>query len=170
MAYCVVRTDLLAGIKNQAFLEHGRYQDSDGNYQEIQNGSIVAVGALEDGERESHIYTDVASDTTLTKVVLVANPELTYLYGYEHDALSDYTNVAGKCIRGYYLHGQSFSVTAEGFESVETAAVGDYVYVAEGAHIMTLSATEPDSGLVIGKLAEIEETKSTTFYCVEIAK
>ena len=48
MAHTVVRTDMLAGTVNPAFLENGRYKKSDA-YEKIDNGSIVMVGALEDG-------------------------------------------------------------------------------------------------------------------------
>ena len=78
MAYCVVRTDLMSGTVNPAYLENGRYYNARGAFEAIQNGSIVHVGALETDQRESHKYLDVTADPKIDDLVLIADEELIY--------------------------------------------------------------------------------------------
>ncbi len=168
MANCVVRTDLMSGITDASCLEHGRFYGSDGKFAEIQNGSIVQVGALEENERESHKYTDVADGATLTDVVLIAEPEMGKTYR-NHVDLTEYINEAGKCIRGYRLHAfDEFSVTADGFKDATAAKVGAFVSVAKNEHILTVGASKPSSGLYIGKIEHVETRGTLTFYNIAV--
>lgn len=169
MAYCVVRTDLLAGTRNPAFLEHGRYHAASGDTAEIQNGSIVFVDALEDGERESHKYKDVPENAKIKDLVLIAAPEVIYDES-NHKTLRDFTNAAGSIVRGYYLLPQTeFSVTAEGISGT-APTVGQTLIVAKDTHIMKVGAAS--DGTVIGKCTEIE-TKfqygaNVTYYTIKV--
>ena len=163
MAYTVVRTDMMAGTTNPAFLENGRYV-KDGAYADIENGSIVSVGALENGERESHVYSDVAAGTDLSKLVLIAAPEV-IIDTYPHKGIADFINEAGTCIRGYYLLNGEFSLTAEGFDGA-VPKVGDSVGVAANTHKLKVDATDT----VIGTVTHIEVKKYMTFYTVKVEK
>lgn len=169
MANCVVRTDLLAGTRNPAFLEHGRYYNASSAQAEIQNGSIVYVGALEDGERESHKYTDVPEDATIKDLVLIAAPEVIYDES-NHKTLRDFINEAGKIIRGYYLLPQTeFSVSAEGIDGT-APTVGQTLVVAKDSHILKVGAAS--AGTVIGTCTAIE-TKfqygaTMTYYTIKV--
>ena len=163
MAYTVVRTDMMAGTTNPAFLENGRYV-KDGAYADIENGSIVSVGALENGERESHVYSDVAAGTDLSKLVLIAAPEV-IIDTYPHKGIADFINEAGTCIRGYYLLNGEFSLTAEGFDGA-VPKVGDSVGVAANTHKLKVDATDT----VIGTVTHIEVKKYMIFYTVKVEK
>lgn len=164
MAYTVVRTDMMAGTTNPAFLENGRYVKNSA-YADIENGSIVSVGALENGERESHVYSDVAAGTDLSKLVLIAAPEV-IIDTYPHKGIADFINKAGTCIRGYYLlpNGE-FSVTAEGFDGA-VPQVGSSVGIAANTHKLKVDATDT----VIGTVTHIEVKKYMTFYTVKVRK
>lgn len=163
MAYTVVRTDMMAGTINPAFLENGRYVKNSA-YADIENGSIVSVGALENGERESHVYSDVAAGTDLSKLVLIAAPEV-IIDTYPHKGIADFINEAGTCIRGYYLLNGEFSLTAEGFDGA-VPKVGDSVGVAANTHKLKVDATDT----VIGTVTHIEVKKYMTFYTVKVKK
>ena len=163
MAYTVVRTDMMAGTINPAFLENGRYVKNSA-YADIENGSIVSVGALENGERESHVYSDVAAGTDLSKLVLIAAPEV-IIDTYPHKGIADFINEAGTCIRGYYLLNGEFSLTAEGFDGA-VPKVGDSVGVAANTHKLKVDATDT----VIGTVTHIEVKKYMTFYTVKVRK
>lgn len=170
MAYCVVRTDAMSGTTDATCLEHGRFYNAEGVQSEIQNGSIVQVGALETGERESHKYTDVTANATINDVVLIAAPELIY-DTYRHKGVQDFINGAGDIIRGYHLHQwDEFAVTAPGFDptTLSNAKVGAYVSVAAGKHILSASAAKPQSGLVIGTIEDIEIKNYMTFYTIRV--
>lgn len=164
MAYTVVRTDMMAGTINPAFLENGRYVKNSA-YADIENGSIVSVGALENGERESHVYSDVAAGTDLSKLVLIAAPEV-IIDTYPHKGIADFINKAGTCIRGYYLlPNDEFSVTAEGFDGA-VPQVGASVGIAANTHKLKVDATDT----VIGTVTHIEVKKYMTFYTVKVRK
>ena len=170
MAYCVVRTDLMSGTTDPSCLEHGRFYNAHDAQEAIQNGSIVQVGDLEAGERESHKYTDVAAGAVLNDVVLIAEPELITDTSH-HKGIADYISPAGKIIRGYRLHQfDEFSVSAEGFTSAtrQAAQVGAYVSVAEGTHMLAASARKPDTGLYIGKIIDVEVKNFVTYYCIAV--
>ncbi len=163
MAHTVVRTDMLAGTVNQAFLENGRYK-KDGNYAAIDNGSIVMVGDLEDGERESHVYSDVAAGTNLNKLVLIAAPEIIKDTCVRKD-IRDFEVAAGAVARGYYLtHGSKFSVTADGIDGspVKGVAVG----IADGTHKLKVAAEDTK----IGVIADVEVKKFMTFYTIKVTE
>lgn len=163
MAHTVVRTDILAGTVNQAFLENGRYK-KDGNYAAIDNGSIVTVGALEDGERESHVYSDVAKGTNLNKLVLIAAPEV-IKDNYLHKDIRDFEVAAGVVARGYRLTpGCEFSLTADGIDG--SPAKGANVGVAANTHKLKVSAEDTK----IGTITDVEVKKFMTFYTIKVTE
>ncbi len=170
MANCVVRTDLLAGTRNPAFLEHGRYYNASDAQAEIQNGSIVYVDALETEERESHKYKDVPENATIKDLVLIAAPEVIYDES-NHKTLRDFINEAGKIIRGYYLlPNTEFSVSAEGITGT-APTVGQKLVVAKDTHIMKVG-TAGSGVTVIGECTAIE-TKfqygaTMTYYTIKV--
>ena len=171
MAYCVVRTDLMSGTVNPAYLENGRYYNAGGTFEAIQNGSIVHVGALETDQRESHKYLDVTADSKIDDLVLIADEELIYSES-DRKNLRDYINEAGKCIRGYYMRpNNEFSVTADGISGV-APTVGQKLVVAKNSHILKVGTSS--DGVVIGTCTAIE-TKfqfgtTVTYYTIKVGK
>ena len=97
--HAIVRTDLMHGTDNRADLVSIKYMGADGNTPTaIDNGNILKAGALMDGEREVLIGSNVATDTALSDIVLVASPEV--MYDERKGNLEDYENAAGKVCRG----------------------------------------------------------------------
>lgn len=170
MAYCVVRTDLMSGTVDPSCLEHGRFYNATSELEEIQNGSICQVGDLEDGERESHKYTNVTEGATLADVVLISEPELC-VDDCHYKQLSNYISPAGKIIRGYRLHPyDEFSVTEEAFtlDTKAAAKVGAYVSVPADTHQLAATAEKPVSNLYIGKIIAVEVKNFMTYYCIAV--
>lgn len=164
MAYAMVRTDSLSGITDASLLTHGRYVNASGAYAEIENGSIVLVGALETGERESRQYKDITSSTGINAVALIANPEL-MKHNCEKKSLSDYVNAAGQCIRGYMFHKNDvFSVSAQAFDGT-VPTKSQKVSVAANAHKMKAGTT---GALTIGECIDIEIKKGVTWYVIKV--
>lgn len=165
MAYTVVRTDAMSGTMLHTALENGRYYDTDGAFAEIENGSIVQVGALETGERESHVYTDVKAEAVLSDLVVLAAPEI-FIDETPHKGISDFINQAGECIRGYrLLPNDEFSVSAEGFDGT-VPEVGGAIGVATGTHKLSTTATD----VPIGVCTSIETHNYYPLYTIKIGK
>lgn len=162
MAYAVVRTDSMSGVTDATLLAHGRYKDNDA-YAEIENGSIVVVGDLEDGEREVRQFSDVTASTKIDEVALVAAPEL-IKDTCTHKDLSDWINPAGVATRGYRFHSHDvFSVSAEAFDGA-VPTVGQTVAVKADSHKMVAGT----GALTIGKCIEIETLRYVTMYAIEV--
>ena len=167
--YAVVRTDNMAGTDVRSMLVSVRYYDRD-NPAAIENGHVVWLDNLEEGEREVHACSDVNSDTPINEVVLIASPEVTYDERYID--LDDYINEAGKICRAYRLHsGDFFSVTKEALSGVETPAVGDVVELADGTMLNVVSAHDgaTEGATVVGAIHAIETAGRYTFYVIRVA-
>ena len=125
MAYTVVRTDKLIGQTSAPYLASARYQVSNVDTA-IENGSIVELKGLMEGQRELYIANKPTAGATLGKLALVATPEICYEANKRR--LSDFINAAGSNIRCYILHsGDIFSVSKAGVDG--TAAVGSKLAV-----------------------------------------
>lgn len=163
--YGVVRTDRMFGTDNRNGLVSVRYMGADGDTAtEIENGSVVKLGDLEEKNREVYVATDVAADTAIRDVVLVAAPEVPYDERIKN--LDEYINDANKIVRGYRLHsGDIFSVTKEALTGAEKPAVGNVVELAAGTK---LSVAESATGTAVGKIKQIEIAGRYTYYVIEI--
>jgi hypothetical protein len=116
----VVRTDRMAGTSVPSLLVSARYQVSNVDTA-IENGSIVELKGLMEGQRELYIANKPTAGATLGKLALVAAPEICYEANKRR--LSDFTNEAGSNIRCYILHsGDIFSVSKAGVDG--SIAVG----------------------------------------------
>ena len=67
--HCVVRTDKMFGTYNVAGLANVKISE------ELDNGSIVVIGALAEGEREAYVAEMPATDSALATLGLIAAPE-----------------------------------------------------------------------------------------------
>ena len=126
----------------------------------IENGNVVALGALVSGEKE--IYTATAPIANTQKVYLVATPELIYDQSVYHN-IDEFINEAGVPIRVLELGG-IFSVTAEAFVSVPT--VGQYIVPTANGTKMTAVNTVTTE-YVIGKCVEIFSDQRYTYYAIK---
>lgn len=168
MGYCVVRTDKLMGTDVRSMLESVMYLGSDGATKTaIENGNVLKVGALLDGEREIKVGSVPAASDALDSIVLVATPEL--MYDERKHNLDEFRNEAGKVCRGYHLHsGDIFSVTKEGLDGVEQPAIGNVVELKAGTKL-NVAASATSGSTVIGKILAIDVVGRYTYYVIQVA-
>lgn len=165
--YAVVRTDNMYGTDVRAGLVSLKYMGASGDTPtDIQNGSVVLLDGLMDGEREIYKAKDVTGSEALKDVVLVDSPEV--MYDERLRNLEDFVNVAGRAARGYHFHdGDTFSVTEEALGG--TRAKGDIVELAAGTKLN--SASTATSGMTtVGKIIAIEMTGPRTYYVVKVGE
>lgn len=168
MAKGVVRTDNMAGTDVRAQLVSVKYGSVSGTFTgaAIENGNVVELSGLLDGEREIYLGITPSVDSALRDIVLIATPEV--MYDSSKNNLEDFINPAGETSRGYRLHsGATFSVTKPALAGAETPAVGDIVELAAGTKLNVVStATGGSTG--VGKIIAIEDTGRHKFYVIEI--
>ncbi len=163
MAYAVVRTDLLAGTDVRADLVSFKYFDGEDNGAEIENGNVVKLDGLMEGERELYKAVDPTADTGINDIVLVAGVEMDYDERIRN--LDQFINKAGAPVRGYrFRSGNIFSVTAEAFNGDTAPAVGDPVKVGAGTKLF-LSG----DGTEIGTVIEVATAGRYTYYAIKVA-
>lgn len=170
LGYSVVRTDNMAGTDVREALVSIEYLGADGETPTaIENGNVLKVGALKEGEREIYVGSDVAVDDALSDVVLVATPEL--VYDERLRDLDDFINVVGKPCRGYRLHkGGVFSVTKGALVGAEEPAVGDVVEFAAGTKLNVVAATTgaTSGSTVVGTIIAVDVVGRYTYYAIRI--
>lgn len=165
MAYGIVRTDNMYGTDVRAALVSIKYMGEDGaTPTAIENGSVLKVGALMEGEREIYVGGVVAANDKVTDVVLVASPEV--MYDERKNNLDDYINVAGKACRGYHIHsGDIFSVTKDVLAGAAAPAVGNIVELAAGTKLNVVA--EATGATVVGTIIAIETAGRYTYYVIK---
>ena len=163
MAYCVIRTDGMSGTKQPADLRSLRFYGADGNPAEVENGTIVKLQGLEDGQREVYKAIAATASDDLNDCVVVACVEVPYDERLKN--LDQYINEAGKAVRGYILRSRNqFSITKEGF-------VGGTVPSAKGAKVGVGAGGKLDaSGTSFGECSDIETAGRYTYYTITIGK
>ena len=165
MAYAVVRTDKMFGTDVRSGLVSIQYLGADGKTPTaIENGNVLKIGALKEGEREIHVGAAVAAGTPITEVALIATPELMYEAGKHR--LDDYINEAGTICRGYHLHtGDIFSVTKGALAGKAEPAVGDVVELAAGTKL-NVAASATSGSTAVGKIIEIDNNGAYTYFVI----
>ncbi len=163
MAYCVIRTDGMSGTKQPADLRSLRFYGADGNPAEVENGTIVKLQGLEDGQREVYKAIAATASDDLNDCVVVVGVEVPYDERLKN--LDQYINEAGKAVRGYILRSRNqFSITKEGF-------VGGTVPSAKGAKVGVGAGGKLDaSGTSFGECSDIETAGRYTYYTITIGK
>lgn len=164
--YAVVRTDLMYATDVRSGLVSTKYMGADGaTATEIENGSVLKVKTLMEGEREIYVGEEVAANDKLENIVLIAAPEV--MYDERKKNIDEFINEAGKAVRGYRFHnGDIFSVTKEALVGVESPAVGNIVELTEGTK---LNVVESATGAtVLGKIIEIEIAGRYTYYVINV--
>ena len=165
MAYGIVRTDNMYGTDVRAALVSIKYMGEDGaTPTAIENGSVLKVGALIEGERAIYVGGAVAANDKVEDVVLVASPEV--MYDERKKNLDEYINVAGKACRGYHIHsGDIFSVTKEVLAGEVAPAVGDVVELAEGTKLSV--AKDATGATVVGTIIAVDVVGRYTYYAIK---
>lgn len=167
MSYAVVRTDAMAATDVRGQLVSVEYMGADGNTPTaIENGNVLKIGALKDGEREVYVGSAVTATDKLSDIVLIATPEV--MYDERKRNLDEYINEAGKICRGYHIHsGDTFSVTAEALSGTGTPAVGNVVELVAGTKLgFVASAT--DKSTVVGRIIAIDVVGRYTYYAIKV--
>ena len=173
----VVRTDNLWGTDVRAGLVSIKYIVTTGSgttespyvhtETEIDNGNVLKVGALMEGEREIFEGSAPAANDALSEIVLVASPEV--MYDERKRNLDEFYNEAGKAARGYRLHkGDIFSVTKDALDGAEEPAVGDIVELKAGTKLNVAAAgTGATSGsTVVGKIIAKDVVGRYTYFAI----
>lgn len=162
--HAVVRTDSMIGTDARSQLVSIKYiAGTPAAPKEIDNGNVLKVGALMDGEREVHVGGDVAAADSIEDIVLIATPEL--MYDERLRSLDDFYNEAGKICRGYRLHsGDIFSVTEGALTGTKT--VGDAVELAAGTVLNSAAAA---AGTKVGEIIAIDTVGQFVYYVIRVA-
>lgn len=169
----VVRTDKLMGTDVRSMLVSLNYIVVDNNVETetaIDNGNIVKLGDLVEGEREIYKATAPAASDALADVVLVASPEV--MYDEKLKDLADFYNEEGKNARGYRLHsGDIFSLTADALTGTTgesgTLAVGSIIELQAGTKLKAVASTTSGS-TAVGKIIAIDVVGPYTYYVIQV--
>lgn len=163
--YGVVRLDNMSGTTDGTLLRSVRFYDND-KEAAIENGRVVLIGDLLDGQREVRKATAPAATSTLAHVGLVAAPEL--MYDERKRNLTEFINEAGENVRVYIPHVRDiFSVTAEALDAAAAIAKGNLVELQAGTKLKVV-ATATDKSTQVGKIVDIETVGSLTYYVIEV--
>lgn len=165
MAYGVVRTDNMFGTDVRAGLVSIKYMGANGTTPTaIQNGNVLKVGALMNGEREIFVGAAPAANDDLKDIVLVATPEV--MYDERKRNLDEFINEAGRACRGYRLHkGDIFSVTKDALDGVAAPAVGNVVELKAGTKL-NVAASATSGSTQVGKIIAVDVVGRYTYYVI----
>ena len=143
--HAVFNSDLMFGTQNPAGLINVLIPE------DLDNGSVLKVGALVAGSHDVFTGVKPAASDTLASLCIVAAPEV--MYDEKLNLLSDFynmVNVNGGVVRGYLLHsGDIFSMTKEGFSG--TPAVGASVNVAAAYKLAAGASSGTKVGTIIAQ-------------------
>lgn len=160
MSYTVFRSDLLGGTTVAADLVSCRVFDSGNNEIAVENGTIVELKGLMDGERELYKATLATSSSKLSDCVVIGTTEV--FYDERKKNLDEFINEAGTNCRGYVLRSRNiFSVTSDGFVSGQTPGKGDNVGIGTNGKL-------DKSGSGFGKVVDVETSGRYTYYAIQI--
>ena len=163
--YGVVRLDNMSGTTDGTLLRSVRFYDND-KEAAIENGRVVLIGNLLDGQREVRKATAPAATSPLNHIGLVATPEL--MHDERKRNLTDFINEAGENARVYIPHvGGVFSVTAEALDAAAAIAKGNLVELQDGTKLKVV-ATATDKSTQVGEIIDIETVGSLTYYVIEV--
>lgn len=161
----VVRTDLMTGTDVAADLRSVRYMGSGAVATAIDNGCLVKLSGLVEGNREIYKGVTPAANTPKKDLALIASSEI--MYDERKRALSDYFNEAGRTCRAYLLHENDiFSVTAECLDG-SGIAVGHIVEAQAGVKMKAV-ASATASSTKIGEVIAIEAAGAATYYVIRV--
>ncbi len=160
----VIRTDRMYGTDVGANLVSVKYMGAGTTETAIDNGCVVKLDGLMEGEREIFKGVTPEAGTPATKIAIIATPEV--MYDERKKNLDEYENEAGTVCRGYIPHsGDIFSVTKEDLDASGDIAVGNTVEVQADVKLkVSASATN-----ALGKVIAIEKAGRYTYYVIQVA-
>jgi len=120
--------------------------------EEMDNGCVVKLKGLKDGELNLYEVEDVAKDTPLNEVFLVATPEVMTDERLSK-SLDQFYNIKGKTGNAERLiEGNIFGLTAEAFSG--TPQVGSYVELEAGKRQLKVVASPTALTTTVGKIVD----------------
>ena len=154
--HAMFRSDAMAGTTLGQYLVSLRVAT------EIDNAMLVAVGALEDGQREVKAMAAITADTKVGAIAVLGSEEVDKEKTF--DTVGGFTNKVGTIARGYILHDNgAYSVTAEAFEG-GVPAKGAKVFAKAGSN-----KHHTAGDVEIGVCEAVETDGATTWYVIRIA-
>ena len=163
--HAVIRKDRLYGTDVATGLVSLRFFDGNNKEAEIDNGNVVKLVGLMDGERELYKAVAPAANTDLKDIAIVGTNEV--LYDERKKNLDEFTNEAGKDALGYRYHGYDiFSVTEEALDHAAAIAKGDIVELQAGTKLKVVKSATSGSTKV-GVIADINKVGRYTYYVIE---
>ena len=164
--HAVIRKDRLYGTDVAPALVSLRFMDSNDDGAEIDNGNVVKLVGLMDGERELYKAVAPAANTDLKDIAIVGTPEV--MYDERKKNLDEFVNEADADSLGYRPHaGDMFGVTAEGLSAAAAIAKGDIVELQAGTKLKVVKSATSGSTQV-GVIADINKAGRYTYYVVEV--
>lgn len=159
MAYTVVTREKMTTEWDGSKRISLKYRPS-GVDKEIENGMVVVVGDLIDGEREVYAGSTPTAATAVSKLALITTPEV--MADERKKNISDFINKAGDvCTADKLFSGDIFSLTADGFDG--TPAKGSIVELQAGVKLKAVS-TATTGSTTVGKIIDIVNGK----YAVQV--
>lgn len=159
MAYSVVTREKMTSEWDGSKRISVKYRPS-GVDAAIENGNVVVVGDLIDGEREVYSASAPTVDTEVAKLALITTPEV--LADERKKNIADFRNEAGDvCTADLLFSRDIFSLTAEGFSG--TPVKGGIVELQVGTKLKVVS-TATSGSTVVGKIIDVVNGK----YAVQV--
>lgn len=161
MAYTVFRSDLLSGTSQGADLISARVYDTDETTPiAVENGTIIEIKELEEGQREIYKAVLATSSSKLSDCAVVGTPEV--FYDERQKNLDEFINEAGTAVRGYILRSRNmFSETKEGFVGGTVPEKDDEVGIGANGKLDA-------AGTGFGTCVAIEVAGRYTYYVIRI--
>ena len=164
----VVRTDAMLATSASAGLFSFKYFGADGNAADIDNGCVVKLDGLMEGERELYKGISPAADTALSDIVLVGTPEV--MYDERLRNLADFYNEAGTNCRGYMLHtGDTFSVTTSCVDAAAEIVKGDIVELQADTKLKVVKTPTAGSTKVGVVYDDVEQVGTLKYVVIRVA-
>jgi hypothetical protein len=167
--HAIIQTDLLAGTDVGAYLGMGRYMGDGTTPTEIDNGHVIRIGDLIEGERDLRVYTTPTANTPIDQIGIIASPERFY-DGLTHGA-KDYENPEGHNLRTYLLtlmtSSSCFTVTEDGFE-IAAGATPEKGWTAElqAGTKLKLVAVATAGATIVGKVIGVTRLEGIEAYTI----
>ena len=160
--HSVVQTDLMLGTYGSVGLVSLQYHDNDGPAA-IDNGHVVLLDSLIEGEREIWKAVTPAKDSPLSRIAIVATPEV--MYDERLRNLSDFYNEAGNVALGYRLDycGQVLRVSSDALSG--TAKVGDIVELQPDSKLKVVT-TATEGSTVVGRVVGLETVGTIEYVAI----
>lgn len=162
--HAVLRTDNMDGTVLGEDLVSGKYLPSD-TETDIDNGNVVVIGDLVEGEREIRELDTPTASTNLWDCGVTGTPEV--MKELPYNTLDEFYNKAGEIVRVYrFKPNKVFSVTREAFTTGVDAQlkVGGIVELMAGTKFNCV-ASATASTTQVGKIIAVEGE----YYVIQIA-